>query len=247
MKIIITLIAFFFLLPLHSQASFFNKKDFHFALGAETLNQFHKRGITTYGGYQVFPIFAVDLFNPNLQIIGSSLHYRLFFTKNFYLRTRLATNSTKDKPLYFTSEKELERVRREKTNEADLYLEYKSSENHYYRFQFSQDLVAHKGQYAELFGHYPLWGGFYQLGIFTSLGAGTTRHNEYFYGSGAGKFGLNNLEYGLMLTAPSVIDMYFPVVRISHFSILGNENKSASFVQEKSGFSIEALFAFRIF
>lgn len=229
--------------------SFFSKKDFSVAIGAQGNSLLYKRGIITHKGYQVFPIYAVSLFNPNLLLAGSALYYKLNLGEKFSVRTRLNFDATNDEPLYYTNEDEEDRVRRDKTNELDFFLQYDFTHSSYIRFQSSKDLVAHKGSYYELKIRYDLLDQgekrLVQPGLFISAGYGDKDHNTYLYGIGANKDSVNNIEYGFSITSPRAIDNFWPTLKITKFEILGDENRSGSFVQEREGFSVEALMAFK--
>ena len=245
LKLIITL----FLINT-AYADFFSTKDFSASLGLQGKTLNHKRGIITYGGNQVSPIVVATLFNPNLMIAGTSLYYTQKFSNNqFIVRSRIKTNATGDTPLNYTSEEEDERVRRDKTNEFDFYLEYQTKNFTYFRYQVSIDLVAHNGTYHELYTHFPIYNikdGLFLLGAFASAGVGDLKHNEYLYGEGAAGNSINNVEYGLTIRSPKVIDMFWPTFRVSRFQIIDEKNQNASFVKEKSGVNAEALMAFKI-
>ncbi|MEZ4872055.1 MAG: hypothetical protein R2827_07390 [Bdellovibrionales bacterium] len=82
-----------------------------------------KRGIITYEGYQVLPAFYVQLFAPDLYLIGKAIYYiQKFEDPNWKIRYRLNMDSTQDDPFYYTSEAEEDRVRRKTTSEFDVFL-----------------------------------------------------------------------------------------------------------------------------
>ncbi len=254
--IILQVIFFQILLASNIWASpFFAKEKFQVALGLQADSLIYKRGIITYEGPQAFPIYAVSLFHPDLILAGSALYYKQrVLYENLYFRTRLNVNSTNDTPLYFTTEKEEDRIRREDTTELDLFLEYLMPNESFLRLNLSQDLVAHKGHYLELRARLGLLNliknegerALIQAGLFVAAGYGDQRHNEYFYGQGANKSGVNNIEYGISVVSPKVIDLFWPTFTISRFHLLGEENKNGSFVQELKGWSAQALFAFKV-
>ncbi len=237
-----------------AQGAFFSTKDFNVALGVQGNSLLYKRGIVTYEGYQIVPIYTVELFNPKLSMAGGALYYKHELSKNLLLRTRLNFDSTLDEPLYKTLEDEGARIRRESTTELDVYLEYTVINDSFFRFLISQDVVAHKGHYFELRGRLALLDLYkktlqkplIQLGIFSSIGYGSSEHNGYLYGSGAHTSGFNNLEYGISITSPKVIEQFWPTFKITRFHVLGDNNKEGSYVQETKGWSVEALMAFRV-
>lgn len=231
-----------------TSASFFNKKEFELAVGATSTSINHKRGIITYGGYQVLPLLSVKLFNPDLLFAGSSLYYKLRLgSEKFLLRSRLTFNSTKDTPLTYTTEDEDERVRRDKTSELSLFLEYNFEDGHYILFESTKDLVAHSGEYFELKSRIALLDLKLQPGIFFAIGYGDSRHNLYLYGENAAGSGVNNIEYGIDITSPRAIENFWPVFKITRFELVGEDNKKASFVDETSGYAAQLLMAFRIY
>ena len=238
-----------------AMANFFSKKDLNIALGAQASSLLYKRGIITYGGHQITPILSVTLFNPNLLLAGSALYYKHALSEKFFLRTRINTNSTLDRPLYYTDEREGERVQRDKTSELDFYFEYINDNTTYMRLQSSTDLVANNGQYFELYSHLPVFNfstglnkeSLFLLGAYASIGYGDLKHNEYLYGDGASGWSLNNYEVGLTVRIPKVIDIFWPTFKLSRFEILGQGNRNASFVEEKHGWAVELLAAFRVY
>lgn len=250
---IIHIVLFSLCLSLSSHAAVFEKRHFGAAVGAQASSLLYKRGIITYKGYQVFPIYSVQLFNPNLLIAGSAIYLKTQLgDENFFLRTRVNFGATPDRPLYETDEDEDERVERDQTNELDIYLEKHFENGSFARGQISKDLKAHNGYYYEMFARVSLVNmnkasdpALINIGLFASAGYGDEKHNEYLYGAGADKASLNNFEYGLSITSPKVIDSFWPTLKISTFQILG-DNKEGSFVRETTGTSIEALFAFKV-
>ncbi len=232
------------------EATSFAKKDLAVAIGAKASSLIYKRGIIIYEGVQLSPIYSINLFRKDLFIAGSALYHNLIFSKNIRLLTRINLDATKDRPLYYSSEKEDDRIRREKTNELDFFFQYDFTHSSYIRIEYSKDLVAHYGQYSAVHLRYDLRTNksptLIQPGLFLSLGQGDKNHNEYLYGEGA-KSGVNNIEYGFSIVSPKAIDNFWPTLKITQFEILGKDNKEASFVEEKTGISVEFLFAKRVF
>lgn len=234
------------------KADFLKTEKLQIAAGLQYRSLLYKRGIITYEGYQAVPIYSVNYEDSSFLLAGSSLFYKRAINQNWSFRTRLNIDSTEDNPLYVTEEKEEERVRRDETSEWDAYFEYLSERGHYFRFQLSQDLQAHKGSYIELRGRIALADylkkgqgqPLIQPALFAAVGGASREHNEYFYGSDSA--GLNNIEYGLLITSPKVIDVFWPTLKITRFEILGEDNRAGNLVQEKDGFSVEALMAFRV-
>jgi len=237
-------------------AESFSKKHFELAIGAQLNSILYKRGIITYGGSQAFPLVSVKLFHPDLLFAGSSLYYKLDLIKDsLNLRTRLNLNSTGDMPLYESSEDEDKRVERDQTNEFSLYLEYNNDRQDYFRLETTRDLVAHFGVYNEVHANIQLLNfskgsnkdSLFLLGMFGAVGFGDKSHNEYLYGEGARGYSQNNIEYGLTIKSPKVIDLFWPTFKLTRFEIYGDKNRSAQLVDERDGWSIEILSAFRVF
>lgn len=256
MSKIILLFTFFFSLTSHCADLDLSWDKVHGAIGAEYFSNMSKRGIITYGGQQLIPIYSLDLGSPDLQLVGSAITFRTpLKDENWLFRSRLYFDSTLDQPLYFTEEEKKEdRVRREITHELDLFLEYRFQQRGELTLMISQDLSAHSGTYGEISGRLVL-GNFLpknnssllQPALFATLGGGTQNHNSYLYGEGASGLSLTNYSVGLSISSPAVIDIFYPVVKITYFKVLGDENRSASHVKERSGWQALALFAFRVF
>ncbi|MEZ4872056.1 MAG: hypothetical protein R2827_07395 [Bdellovibrionales bacterium] len=120
----------------------------------------------------------------------------------------------------------------------------------------SQDLTAHGGTYFELYSKVAL-GQFYkdektgkakvQPGFFFAFGGANEPHNRYLYGDGAASGGVTNIRYGLSIASPAKSDVFWPVIRITRFELLGDENKSAALVRETSGWHAEATMVWKVF
>lgn len=252
------LVVFSFLVstPSTAKASFFSKEDLVVALGVEYVSLLERRGMVVYDGYQIFPIYSVDLFNPNLQLVGSSLNYRWRSeNQGLTLRSRLNFDATNDSPLYETAEKEADRIRRKTTNEIEGFLEWRAFSQLELNANISQDIGAHGGTHGEL-GTRIILGNFYkregrgamiQPAFFGYLGAATKNYNDYLYGLGA-EGGISHYAYGFSISSPAVIDTFYPVFKVTRFGLIGDGNRSASFVraEERDSWQILALAAFRI-
>ncbi len=227
------------------------------AAGVEYFSNTYKRGILTYGSGQLIPIYSIDLGTPDIQFAGSSFTFRSFLIDDKLLfRSRIFFDSTFDQPLYFSAEKENDRVRREATNELDLFLEYRFRHRGELTLMLSQDLTAHSGTYAE-FGFRAILANLkpknnsflIQPAFFASIGGGNTAHNKYFYGDGASDWSFSNYSMGFSISSPAVIDILYPVLKITYFGLLGDDNQTASYVKkgETTGWNVIALVAFRVF
>lgn len=227
----------------------FSKKDLSLALGAQTSSLTYKRGIITHKGYQIIPIYALSLFHKNIFAAGSALYYQVKLNEKIKLTSRLNFNSTNDRPLFYSNEDEEDRIRRDRTSEFDTFIQYDFTDASFIRLDYSKDLVAHKGNYAAIKFRYDLINSknrmLFEPGFFISTGMGDQNHNEYLYGLGASS-GKNNIEYGFSITSSKAIDNLWPTLKVTQFEILGQGNKNASYVQETKGFSIEALFAMKV-
>lgn len=251
---ILSFLSFFLFFTSNLMAQdFFNTEDFHFALGANYTSLSQKRGIITNKGYLVLPLYSINLFNPDLVLAGSSLYFKQKLSDSQALRFRFQSNATGDHPLYYTTEKEEERIRREKTSELSFYYEISSEENSHLRIQYSKDLKAHKGAYVELYTHLSLFDLYTknskrlaQLGIFASIGGGDKKHNQYLYGGNFDSFQESNYQIGIAILSPDVIDQFWPTLKITKFGLLG-EAKSGSYVDETDGISLEILLAKKLF
>lgn len=251
----ILLLSLLALTPNKGHATFFSHKDFAGALGGQYVSLLERRGIIVYDGYQAFPIFSVNLWNPNLQLVGSTLNYRWSISEDtLVLRTRINFDATNDKPLYETDEKEEGRVRRKTTNEVEGFVEWRAHKLLELNANVSQDVTAHGGIHAEvgtriILGEYVKKNKSYliQPALFGSLGAATKDYNEYMYGAGA-QGGISHYSAGFSVSAPAVIDYFYPVLKATWFGLIDSANRNATYVQkdEKESFQILALFAFRI-
>ncbi len=233
---------------------FFKTIDFSAALGAQATSSLNKRGIITYGSFQAFPIYAVNLFNPNLMLAGSALYYKYQYNSNLVFRTRVNFDATNDDPLYETSEAKNKRVKREQTTEIDFYAEYIFSNHSYLRFNVSKDIAEAKGFFVDALARVSLFDPFvkgkyaelFDIGLYIASGYGDKKHNRYLYGLGSNKSEMTYYEYGLSVTSPKAIEHFWPTLRIYQSKLLGNA-RLGSYVLEKEFTTVEALFAFKVF
>lgn len=244
-----------FSLPSLSLGEGFSFKKYDIGVGGMAYSVLYKRGIVTYGGSQFLPLYFVERKDLGLLLAGTSLYYSTYFSEQFLFRGRINFNSTPDDPFLVTQEEREARVVRERTSEFDLTIEYQIPGESFVRILLSQDLKAHLGHYFEVrarwgivdlyraAGERPLA----NLGVFSALGYGDHQHNAYLYGPGAGHSSVNNIEYGVSVTSPKVIDAFWPTFRVSRFELVGNDNLKGGYVQEASGWAVEALAAFALF
>lgn len=229
------------------------KDKFPAAVGVQAKGLLYKRGMTTYEGVQIGPIFSMQLYFEDLLLAGSAIYYKYKVSKNFVLRTRLNFNATDDEANFPEEIDSNRNGKRRNTTELDLYVERYFHDDSFLRFQISKDLVAHHGLYSELFGRLSVLevlkhkNGYslLNLGLFALIGHGEKSHNVYLYGDGAASASFNNFEYGISITSPAVIDSFWPTLKVSQFQILG-DNLAGSYVDEGKGISVELLAAFKV-
>ena len=240
---------------LNAHADFFQKKDFKLSLGIQGRSLLYKRGMLLYSGVQPIPILAVDVFNPNLIFTLGKIYFKQPLIKDrLNLRLNLAMNAIGDKPLIKSAAEENSYPEREKSTELECYIEYIFEGGSFSRLSIHRDFTTHKSNYYEAGFNINLSSligpsekkGMWQPGAFINLGHGDGKHNEFLYGEGANVASLNNLEYGLIIHSPKVIDIFWPTVKLTSFQILGDENKSGSLVQKTRQFSFEFLIAKQI-
>ncbi|PCI27504.1 hypothetical protein COB52_04725 [Candidatus Kaiserbacteria bacterium] len=245
------LIVFFLLmLSLPAISKDWSLTHFQAAVGAEYLSNLNKRGATLYEGYQVIPIFAIELFHPDFELIGSTLNYKHRINPYLLLRTRLNLSASGDKPLYETNAALLEQ--REGTMEWDGFIEFALPGRGELSLEYSQDLKTHKGFYTEakiriVVTDFSFRGRTFEPAVFASLGGGNLAHNSYLYGVGSSDYTATNYSLGVSLSAPPEIDHFFPVLQFKYYELIGDATRTASFIGSRnSGFQVLGLFAFKL-
>ena len=236
-----------------AKGSSFSWSYFKLSAGAEYFSNLSKRGATFYESFQVIPVFAITLFHPDFQIVGTSLNYKYRFDDNFLWRTRFNINSTGDSPLYITGgEQKTARNERQSTHEWDNYLEAGIPGYGELTLQVSKDFSGHNGVYLDLKAraiifNFKVGKLTYHPAVFGSIGVGDLKHNSYFYGLGADSFGANNYTAGISIAADPNIDHFYPVFEAKYYKLLGNGNRNAPLVVSKQdGFRVILLMAFNI-
>ena len=217
-------------------ASAFAKENFAVAVGAECLSQLDRRGVITYGSFQAFPIFSVDLFHPGLQLVGSTLNWKSQLSESALYRLRLNADAANDTPLYVSGEKLEDRIRRQGASEAEVFFEYNPTGWLETTFNLGAGFGGYSGSFSEVSVRLKL-GRFFERSkgfllepAFTaSLGGGTTSHNQYFYGAGAAS-GLSYSTVGISFVSPGIVDHFYPWFRIYRSSLIG-DSRVASFVR----------------
>lgn len=208
-------------------------ENWRIALGLAYANQISKRGIVTYSGDQILPVFSMNLGSPRLFLSGTTLNYKMTPLEALILRARLSANATPDTPLYISQESLDERVRRNKSTEAELFWEWKVKSFFEITGHLSQDLFEHGGAFGRL-GFRWILGTYYQgllePGITYSQGYGNLPHNEYLYGVGA-KSGLALKSVGFSVAAPSKVDSFYPILEITKSWLEHEQLQSAAYVR----------------
>lgn len=212
-------------------------------LGVRYSSLLENRGVILYRDYQIDPIVAVFLFDDRLEFLGDSIGYRDFIYKDsLRLRTRLS--AVTDKPLFPVHDS----VRSATPDRPDSYewstraeLFLPAYDDHYAAeidFAYAKDISQHHGNYFELQTKLKLYrarlpgvGSLIEPNLVTTVGWGDGAHNRYFYGEGANQPGFNSFSYGLWFAFPEEADRYYPIVQITHFEVLGDSRRNASFAR----------------
>lgn len=207
-------------------------ENWRFSLGAAYVNKLSKRGLVTYNGDQLLPVISLNLGSPRFFISGLTLNYKMTPLNDLTLRLRLNGNSTYDDPLYTSQESLDARPQRQKTSEGEFFWEWVALPWLEINGGLSQDLIAHKGFFADL-GFRLILGNFkdnlIEPAIFASKGVGNLAHNEYLYGVGALE-GSAVETLGLSIAAPSKVDAFYPILKISK-SWLHTNIRNGAFVR----------------
>jgi hypothetical protein len=214
----------------------FSKENFGVAVGAEYVSQLDRRGVITYGSFQAFPIFSIDLFHPDLQLVGATLNWKAKTGESVLYRFRLNADASNDSPLYETAEKLNDRVRRPSAGEAEAYLELNPFSWLEATFNYGIGFGGYSGSFGELsfrlkFGQFferPR-GHLLEPALFASIGGGTMGHNEYFYGAGATS-GLSYSTVGISFVSPGIVDHFYPWLKIYRSNLI-SDSRNASYVR----------------
>ena len=222
------------LIPLELKAEAFSLANLEVSLGLEGISLVQRRGATFYDSYQVFPLLAVKLFHPNLQIVGSSLYLSHQANKNIRIFS-IINPQISNQPLYETGG--IEAAEEEKTaSEWDHLFEYKI-DRHILSLLYSQGLSGHLGAHLELRYRYTfLEFMLKKFSVQTSgefkLGWGSLAHNQFYYGKNIANSGLNFCSLGLVLTGEPRVDRLFPLLEIHYNQIIG-DNRFGNSVSNK--------------
>lgn len=236
-----------------AEASAFAKENFAVAVGAEYLSQLDRRGVITYGSFQAFPIFSVDLFHPGLQLVGSTLNWKSQLGESALYRLRLNADAANDTPLYVSGEKLEDRIRRQGASEAEVFFEYNPASWLETTFNLGAGFGGYSGSFGELSVRLKL-GRFFERSkgfllepaLTASLGGGTASHSEYFYGAGA-VGGLSYSTVGISFVSPGIVDHFYPWLRIYRSNLIG-DNRGASYIRanEREHWTVLVLVAKRV-
>lgn len=231
----------------------FSRENFAVAVGAEYVSQVDRRGVITYGSYQAFPIFSVDLFHPDLQLVGSTLNWKSQIGDSMLYRLRLNADAPNDTPLYVTGEKLDDRVRRPSASEAEVFLELNPTSWLEATFNYGIGFGGYQGSFGELslrlkigqFLERPR-GHLLEPALFATLGGGSTTHNEFYYGAAA-TAGLSFSTVGISFVSPGIVDHFYPWLKIYRSALVG-DNRTASYIrpEEREHWSFLLLAAKRV-
>lgn len=225
------------LAPANCLADELSFSELEVSIGLEGISSIQKRGATFYDSYQVFPLLAIKLFNPQLQIVGSSLYAHLKLTDNLRVFSILNPQIS-NQPLYETGGKE---PNEEKTAaEWDHMLEYKQGKN-LVSLLVSKGFKGHFGSHLELRYRYNLVD--FILKSFSAqasaefkLGLGSALHNQFYYGDNANESGLNYYSLGIVLTGEPRVDRLFPLIEGHYNRILGDNRQGVDVKSKRQNF-----------
>lgn len=235
-------------------ASAYDGKVVALALGAKFASGVLLRGARAYDGVQAAPLVYLGLFDERIQIFGTSLEFQSFLMEDkLRARTKIALFS--DDPFLKLDGPVDIRSSRPSSLEWMSRLEWFLPSFKTPRFQldlaYAHEFKEHKGNYLEATGKLTVARLFPEDGkplvepqIFGTIGYGDANHNSFWYAAGVGS-GFTHVEYGLSIVAPARIDRHFPVFRVFRYELLGQRPIGpGSLVQQRSGFQVEATFAF---
>ncbi len=224
------------------------------AVGAEYFSNLSGYGATFYDSFQVVPIVAVDLFHPNLQLIGTSPRFQWPVGDSLLFRSHINLGTPGDSPLYTTGEETTNRNERDAGVSFSQFVEIGKPEYGEFRIEYEQFVGGSQGSYFDFRLRVPVHNFYWkstilQPSLFASFGVGSADFNSYIYGDGAANdFSVNNFSVGVELTIPSHIDHFYPALRMKYYEVLGDNNRNASLVSgDSNGFQIIAIVAFEIF
>jgi hypothetical protein len=203
-----------------------------------------RRGVTLYNDFQVDPVFGIFLLDDKVEIFGDSISYHDFvFEDKIRLRTRLQQIS--DKPLFpsYASVKDNYPERNDSFEwvvGAEFFLP--SYDNDYKAeidLTYAKDLKEHFGNYLDVLAkvkvyEFNLFNYRIEPNVFGSVGWGDSAHNQYLYGPSASQDGFNNANYGLWFAFPDEADRYYPILLLSHYSVLGSQNRNAEYARGRN-------------
>ncbi len=211
-------------------------------LGLRYSSILQRRGVVSYGDFQVDPVLSAFFFDDHLEFLGDSLDYRDFFVDES-VRYRFKISTISDNPLFpaYDSVKS-NYFDREDSYEISAGLEFfleSYTKDYWGEIDISgnKDLKAHQGYYLDVQGKLKLS----QFKIFNKLiephaimrvGWGDEKHNKYFYGPSANADGVNNWAYGIWLEFPLEADRAFPIIQLMRFQTLGENRQNAAYAKD---------------
>ena len=228
------LLAIFVLLnPITSLAEGFSSDHFEVSVGLEGISNISRRGAVLYDSYQLFPLLAVKLFHPSLQLIGSSLYYNYQFNDSLRIFSILNPQIS-NQPLYETGDVKADEEK--VASEWDHLLEFKT-ESQLFSLLFSQGLNGHFGSHLELrhrftFSTLLLDKFSVQTSTEAKLGWGSTLHNQFYYGKNIENSGPNFFSLGLVVTGEPKVDRLIPLLELHYNYVIGS-NRQGNSVSKK--------------
>ena len=218
------------------------------ALGFAFFSNLSERGATFYESYQVYPVFTLELFHPNLKVYMPNIFYRHRW--NEYVLFRGGINSVQVEVPYETNEEKKDYQRKD-TFEAVGFVELGLPRYGEWTFRLNQDLSEHNGMSIEnrlrwIFYNLNLPGedSELQFALSYTLGVGNKDHNTYFYGKNANEdFGISHHAMGFSISNSE--DHLYPIFELRYYEVLEDKNRAASIAKDKrSGIFVQLFFVF---
>ena len=219
------------------------------AVGLAFFSNISERGATFYEGYQLYPVFTLELFHPNLKIYAPNIFYRHRW--NDYILFRGGLNSVQIETPYTTNKKKKDYQRKD-SFEAIGSVELGIPRHGEFTFRISQDISEHNGIATEghlrwIFYNLPIQDSDLQFALNYALGAGAKEHNIYFYGEGAEESFSQN-HHSLSFSVSNSEDHLYPIFEVRYYEVLGDKNRRASIAKDKThGIHVQLFFVFNVF
>lgn len=198
------------------------------------------RGVILYDDFQLTPVIAFNIYNDHLSFAGNALEYKNELIEHvLQYRGRIYPNS--DQPFFPARQRTINRFHHRPTSlENSHRLEYyfvNNTDNYKgsLALEYDLDLNSYHGNTIKIesllkFATLKKT----ELNVYISLGAGDLKNNQYWYGNTSAPFSLNHFETGINLLLPEEVDRFYPVIQIHYFTVLGNENKMATWSHHHS-------------